>query len=110
MFTVLLSVSLTVYSFDIYKAFLFVDRTYFKGLLIGYPYLFYSYFNQTSSILSILIKCIVSCSFVTPVKFVIMKINAARKVAHESISDLESSAHVPSFKRDLPFLGCTLHQ
>ena len=47
--------------------------------------------------MSILIKCTVSCSFVIPVKFVIMKINAARKVAYGSISDLESSAHVPSF-------------
>ena len=32
-------------------------------------------------ILSILTKLIVSCSFITAVKFVIVKINAARKVA-----------------------------
>ena len=64
-------------------------------------------------ILSILTKLIVSCSFITAVKFVIVKINAARKVAWGSISDLESSALVPSFKRDLfhfLIVQVTVHQ
>ena len=59
----------------------YFHRTYFKGFMIYVPHLFHSYIDRTSSILSILTKLIVSCSFVTAVKFVIVKINAARKVA-----------------------------
>ena len=90
-------------------------KTYFKGFMIYVPHLFHSYIDRKSSILSILTKLIVSCSFVTAAKFVIVKINAARKVACGSISDLESSAHVPSFKRDLShflivLVTLTVHQ
>ena len=66
--------------FEYIKPFYF-HRTYFKGFMIYVPHLFHSYIDRTSSILSILTKLIVSCSFVTAVKFVIVKINAARKVA-----------------------------
>ena len=66
--------------FKYIKPFYF-HRTYFKGFMIYVPHLFHSYIDRTSSILSILTKLIVSCSFVTAVKFVIVKINAARKVA-----------------------------
>ena len=91
----------------------YFHRTYFKGFMIYVPHLFHSYIDRKSSILSILTKLIVSCSFVTAAKFVIVKINAARKVACGSISDLESSAHVPSFKRDLShflIVQVTVHQ
>ena len=46
------------------------------------------------------------CSLVTPDKF--LQIKAARKVAYHTRIDLESSAHVPPFIRELPYFSTVI--